>query len=430
MADYWFDSEKVNQEVCRAEFEKYKDTLPLIAKIFVEILYKKNPDNQEYHAYLVQAKFKEVVSFIDIVQMGENWERVLVNLNYFFEQQTSFSTSMTKRLIWYFDPKTKAIEVVEQSLQTKGGWSKGRPVGLKRFNENDPKLDYLTEEDRKCIKTLRHNRPYGWGSYDNYYEWDPVRTPLALVGHPCVYHRDNPTLRIELVSSSPELIIKQQDDDKFHISLSHVASDDKIFIEAETPTRYRVVFFPKSMAPLVEIIGSKGMIVPFKAKDHIVSIIQKASPMLAIHSEIETMAIPARGGDTTPCLQMMPLEQGLKINLFVRPFSDQGPYFRPGHGRSSPLIVLDSQPLKANRCLQDERARADAMITACPPLHLNDDGSDEWSVDDPETCLEILNRIHSSPPGSFLPEPLPPMGPVESHRRRSPSRDSVHRDGQ
>ena len=84
------------------------------------------------------------------------------------------------------------------------------------------------------------------------------------MGHPCVYHRDNPTLRIELVSSSPELIIKQQDDDKFHISLSHVASDDKIFIEAETPTRYRVVFFPKSMAPLVEIIGNKGMIVPFR----------------------------------------------------------------------------------------------------------------------------------------------------------------------
>lgn len=392
LGEYWFDSQKVNLEACKTQFEKYKGLLPLIAKIFAEILHKEDPGNQEYEAYLAQENFRGLISFINIIHMGEKWERVLSNLDHFFEQQASSLSITTKRLAWFFDPKTRAIEVVEQSFKPKGGWSSGRPISLKRFHDEDPKLDYLTEEDKKCIKTLRSHRSYGWGG-GTYYEWDSIKTPLALIGHPCVFHADNPALRLELVESTPELVIKQQDEDKFHISLSHVAYQEKIFVEAETPTRYRIVYFPQSMVPLTEILGNQGIKVPAKAKDHIVSIIQKASPIVPIHSEVETADIRAIEGDLTPCLQITPLDQGLKVNLLVRPFGDQGPYFRPGQGRNSPIIVLDSQQLKANRSLDNERMKADTVISACSYLQLNNDGSDEWSIEDPEECLEVLSNL-------------------------------------
>ena len=385
LADYWFDEEGVNVESCKSQFKKYQNTLPLVGKIFAEILCKIAPDH-EYETYLAQEQFKDIISFVECVQMGESWQRALENLDYYFNQQGFSSSNASKRLVWHFNPKSKSVDVIEQA-QTKGKWNKGRIVALKRFHERDPKLDYLTDEDKRVIKTLEFER--GWRGH--VYSWHPIKTPIALVGHPCVYHEGSKDLRLDLALGTPELVVKQQGQDQFHLSLSHTAFDHKIFIEQETPSRYKIVEFPKSMVPLVEILGTKGINVPAKAKDHLISIIQKASPMLLIHSEIEFMDIPAQEGDPTPCVHITPLDQGLKVNLLVRPFGDKGPYFRPGHGRSPLIVYLESQQLKANRSLEEERKRADDLIKSCHYLSLSQDGSDEWLIEEPDDCLETLS---------------------------------------
>lgn len=384
LADYWFDEERVNVESCKSQFKKYQNTLPLVGKIFAEILCKIAPD-QEYKAYLSQEQFTNIVSFVECVQMGESWQRALENLDDYFNRQGFSSSPTSKRLVWYFNPKSKFVEVMEQS-QIKGKWSKGRSVALKRLHERDPKIDYLTDEDKRVIKTLECER--GWRGYE--YNWHPVKTPVALAGHPCVYHEGNKDLRLDLALGVPELIVKQQGPDQFHLSLSHTAFDARVFVEQETPSRYRIIEFPKSMVPPVEILGAKGINVPARGKDHLVSIIQKASPLLPIHSEIEFIDIPAQEGDPTPCFHIAPLDQGLKVNLLVRPFGDKGPYFRPGHGRSPLIIYLDSRQLKANRSLEEERTKADEAIKSCPYLNLSQDGSDEWVIEEPGDCLETL----------------------------------------
>ena len=304
LADYWFDEERVNVESCKSQFKKYKNTLPLVGKVFAEILCKIAPD-QEYDGYLAQEHFKDIVSFVECVQMGESWQRALENLDYYFNRQGLSSSHASKRLVWYFNPESKYIDVIEQA-QTKGKWSKGHIVALKRLYERDFKLDYLTDEDKRVIKTLEFER--GWRGH--VYSWHPIKTPIALAGHPCVYHEGNKNLRLDLALGTPELIVKQQGQDQFHISLSHTAFDHKVFLEQETPSRYKIIEFPKSMVPLVEILGVKGINVPAKAKDHLISIIQKASPMLPIHSELEFMDIPAQEGDPTPCVHITPLGQG------------------------------------------------------------------------------------------------------------------------
>jgi hypothetical protein len=235
--------------------------------------------------------------------------------------------------------------VFEQTLG-KGKWGKERPVPLKRLYNQ--KKEILSLEDQKVVNTLRYDR-YGWNPS---FSWDKDQTLLALVGHSCVYHASKPEVRLDLVAGSPELIVKQTNKGSFLISLSHSSSGHSVFVEEETPSRYRIIEFPKSMIPLVDVLGKKGLQVPEKAKDHILSILQKASPLLPIHSDLEDRDIPAREGDATPCIQIIPLEEGLKMSLLVRPFGEEGPYFRPGYGRESLILFLKSQNQKANRSIR------------------------------------------------------------------------------
>jgi superfamily II DNA or RNA helicase len=398
LAAYWLDEKTVDLNRCREQFHLYQTLLPLVAKIFAEILYKLDTLYQkDYEAYLKTDRVKGLISFIDCVQMGEHWERVLHSLDHFFDSQGFDTSKPLKRLAWYFNPATKGVEVREQALQARGGWSSGKAVSLKRLYDRDPKLNYLTEADKKVIKTLTYERS-GWSG--QVYSWDSFKTPLALIGHPLVYHSGQEDLQLDLVASSPELLIKQKksvDSDstsgQFHLTLSHTSYMPTVFVEKETPSRYKIIEFSESLVSLMNILGTQGLKIPGTAKDHLVSLIQKASPLLPIHSEADIIDIPARDGDTLPRLQILPLKEGLKLSLWVRPFGDQGPYFRPGHGRTPLFLFLDGQQVKVNRSLKEEKKRAEELIQSCSSLQLREDGSDEWILEDPEDCLEVLSDL-------------------------------------
>ena len=308
LVDFWLEEETtshVDLVSCKSQFEEYKNSLPLVSKIFAEILCNKIKDKKEikpYKEYCIQERFKESPAFLDSVQMGEVWERKLGFLDGFFERLNPgsskksdlFAKAGDKRLVWQFDPNNRVLEVVEQSALAKGKWSRGRPVSLKRLYESQKGVEFEDDfQDKKIISTLRKTNSWSQPPY----VWSPT-TPLALVGHPRVYHRQHPDRRLEFILSSPELIIKEIDNDKFHISLSHIAESPQIFIEAETSSLYRVIEFPSALLPLVEILGTKGLTVPAQSKDHVLSIIQKAIPVLPIQSDIEDMDVATQKGDS------------------------------------------------------------------------------------------------------------------------------------
>ena len=190
LATYWVDPEAVDRETYQKEFQHYQTLLPVVAKIFAEILYATESDpmrqqgdhqthaqtdsqidsqahhtnthpQQDYQAYIKQETLKDVIRFTYCVRMGEHWERALNSLDHFFGQHGVGSVSqLKKRLIWHFTPTNKQLEVHEQTY-LKGGWGNRRPVALKRLFEADPKLDYLTEDDKRTIATLKQER-FGW----------------------------------------------------------------------------------------------------------------------------------------------------------------------------------------------------------------------------------------------------------------------------
>jgi len=378
-------------------FETVETTLPLLACMYADVLAADDP--APYQDYRARAGLQAIRCFSEVLKIAPRWRRGLDNLEGFFSEgpQTGPkpAKARAKRLAWLVDPETLAIQPVQQSVGKNGVWSKGRNVALKRLHRLDPALDYLTDQDRMIAKTVRKEN-YGWYRGDEHYYFDESKAWLALAGHPLAFHSNAPDRPLELVATSPEIEVKRGDA-HYQVSLSHVATSPTVFVEAETPTRFRVVDFSKRMLRLSEILGQDGVTVPTEGKDRLFEVLERASATLPVHSD--DLAVHGGGapGDATPRLQLQPRNGGLKVNLRVRPFGAGGPDYPVGLGAISVMAAVDGVSARVLRDFERERELADELVAAVSTLRDNYDGGFEWILDDLEVCLELLAELEELP---------------------------------
>ncbi len=376
-------------------FNRVAPNLPLIGHIYAEILAEISPSSQIYTAYLQEKTAAIVTRFTQIIESRPTWERALLSLDVFLgggpATNAAKDAPKTKRLVWFIDPDQLAVEVVEQSVK-RDGWTDGRPVALKRLHERDPKLDYLSEQDRAVLRAIRVERG-PWGHSDSTYSLDPLKAIGALVGHPHVFDARKRSQAIELVAYPLELVITPHKGG-YRVALSHNAVEPTVFVEQETPTRYRVVEFPQKMLAVQAIVGAHGLTMPEAARDRLVELVRRNHPALPVRDEIGAVADAAIDGNTLPVVQCKPFEAGLKINLLVRPFGAEGPAYVAGLGGRSVLASIAGRQVRANRDLDSELAKRRALIDACPTLR-DRSGSDahELIIEDLEGCLELLVEL-------------------------------------
>lgn len=381
-----------------AEFERLHERFPLFAQVHAEILAKIAPDPTPYQKYLADIGASITLRFTQIMRLQEPWQRALDNLGALLGARTprpdpaAARETPSKRLAWFVDPVSKVIDVVEQTAKG-AGWSDGRPIALKRLHEHDTRLTYLTPEDRAGLVGLRREAA-GWGDSDIYY-FDPVRVLPALVGHQAVFDARQRSRPIELVAYPLELIISKKGKN-FHLALSHTADEPAVFLEAETPTRYRVIEFPRRLLSIQDILGRHGLTVPIKARDQVIALIRGTNPTLPIRAEIDEIEQEVQPGITAPVAQIIPQDDGIKLNLMVRPFGTEGPAYVAGLGGRSALTTIAGQQIRVSRDLQAEITERNALITACPTLR-DRRGAEahEWVLDDLEGSLECLLELQA-----------------------------------
>jgi len=392
------DLTHAHQADLHSRFERLKAQLPLVVRIYAEILASVAASPGPYKAYLSEAGQGVEIAFTQLIQVRQPWERALESLDAFLGAGASKTTSgqgsrKAKRLVWFLDPETRTIEVAEQSTKGKDGWTDGRAVAMKRLHERDPRLDYLTEQDRTALRSIRKETS-GWYG-DESYNFDTARTIPALVGHPAVFdarHRSQP---IELVRYPLELVVTERRGG-YHVAVSHTATTPTVFLEAETPTRYRVVEFPERMLTVQEILGRRGLIVPHSARDQLVALIRRDNPALPVRDEIGATEQSALPGQSAPVIQLVPHDDGLRLSLVVRPFGAEGPAYIAGLGGRSVLASVGGQQLRANRDLPCELAERIALVEACTTLR-DRGGADahEVVIDDLEGCLDLLLELQA-----------------------------------
>ncbi|MBV8614306.1 MAG: hypothetical protein JOY66_11120, partial [Acetobacteraceae bacterium] len=402
LAEYALDADLTRQHRAdlTARFERLEGALPLVARVFAEILAAVADAPGPYEAYLARTGRDLGVAFTRLIQVRQPWERALESLEAFLATGTSKPVSgqaarKAKRLAWFVDPETREVEVAEQSARGKDGWTDGRAVALKRLHERDPRLDYLTEQDRAALRSIR-KETRGWYGEESY-AFDTTRTIPALVGHPAVFDARRRAQPLELVRYPLELVVTEQRGG-YRVALSHTASEPSVFLEAETPTRYRVIEFPQRMLAVQEILGRHGLGVPKGARDRVVALVRRSNPTLPIRAEIEAASDQvAPDGVPAPVVQLVPCEgEGLKVSLVVRPFGAGGPAYVAGLGARSVLASVGGEQVRANRDLPRELAERRALVAACPTLR-DRGGVDahEVTIEDLEACLELLLELRA-----------------------------------
>jgi superfamily II DNA or RNA helicase len=329
--------------------------------------------------------------FMDIVPIRPAWERTLDKLQIFLAPPDSVKTeaaAKSRRLVFLFDARTSHITPVEQ-VSKRDGWSDGRSVSLQRLYKRDPKLDYFTPEDLKVLNAIRHHRDY----YDDTYEFDDVRGPLALVGHPRVFDAAEPRRHIEVIAYPAELVVRE-DGDRLRISLSHTADAPRVFVEMETPTRWRVVEVAQALVELGGILGPKGLEAPKDARERVIALVKTNNPRLPVRSELAGVANEVAVGDTRPVLQIAPEDGAFVIRAFVRPLGETGSTYIPGLGATSVLAPVGDAHVRINRDLKAEQAALEAVAAACPAMEAWRESDHGWRIDSLDAALEALQQLH------------------------------------
>ncbi|MEI7606453.1 MAG: DEAD/DEAH box helicase [Rhodospirillaceae bacterium] len=384
-----------------SRFETLKGVLPLVARIHAEVLAKISPQTAAYEAFLrTPPEGVPVIDFTGIAQLRQPWERTLDSLTAFLKTGATRpavapTAAKSKRLVWFVDPESKLVEVVEQSPKGRD-WTPGRTVAMKRLHEQDPRLDYLTDHDRRALRTIRKYGGSGWYN-EEYFEFDSYRTLLALIGHPLIFDARRRNQPLELVAYPVELVVSEQRGG-YKFALSHRAAEPTLFLEAETPGRWRVIDFSAKLATVQEILGESGLTVPRQGRERVLALLKEQHPNLPIRADIAEADLPATEGQPGVVLQIQPLDEGLKVAMVVRPFGPTGPYYLAGQGGQSVLAVIEGIRVRVNRDLDAEKLAAAVTLAALPTLHREAASGHEWIIGDPESSLEFLLEVRTCQP--------------------------------
>jgi superfamily II DNA or RNA helicase len=364
---------------------------PLAVRMLCQIHARTSPKQELWCAALDSLGSTYRRQFVDMVSIRPAWERALDKLQLFLAPPESASADPAlkgKRLIFLFDAATAEITPMEQTAK-RDSWTGGRPVSLKRLYNRDPKLDYFTPEDLKVLGALRHSLDY----YGEGFEFDSVRGPTALVGHPRVFNAIDPSRQVEVIAYPAELVVRE-DGDRLRISLSHLATSPRAFVEIETPTRWRVVEVTKALVDLAAILGPQGLEAPKAARERVIALIRTDNPRLPVRSELEGVDTEVVAGDPQPVFQIMPDDGAFVIRALVRPLGEGGSTYIPGVGAASVLAPVDGAHIRINRDLAAETNALEAVAKACPALEAWRESDHGWRIESLDAALEALQQLH------------------------------------
>ena len=350
---------------------------------------------------------KDTISLVNWIEPEPAWQRslnaiALIGGNRTTEQAKPERSTTTDRLIWEIS-KGNELELVpfHQKLTSKG-WSAGKRVSLARLRTDFTSSEYafLAVHDQALCRAIIL-KTYGGRYPETICYVDPVLAAKALIGHPCVYYTGDRQTPLEVVEQPPRLIVSKSKNKTVRLSLEPKLpdtdgddddEDERLSIVKDGPHRIQIVIFTSQHLRLGEILG-KSLEVPAASADRVIKAVQAISSIVAVHSEIggDMPSAESTPGDPRLHVHLLPLQTGLRLELFVRPFGDDGPFSRPGKGGVNVFATLDGKPRSACRDLAEEKRRVADLLERCSLLSDIDGETDDFPT--PLEALEMLLEL-------------------------------------
>lgn len=113
-----------------------------------------------------------------------------------------------------------------------------------------------------------------------------------------------------------------------------------------------------------------------------------------VHSDLdEDTTIPAIHANSHTYVHLFSFNDGIKIEFFVKPFSTNPPYLKPGVGGKVLYGLLDGKKTQAIRDLKREEELVWEFIGSCPSLSEIEDYKASWVFDEPGDCLQFITEL-------------------------------------
>ncbi|MCD6184888.1 MAG: DEAD/DEAH box helicase [Deltaproteobacteria bacterium] len=404
---YWINKKKIDKtEKFLKELHKKSERngYEWLAAESAELLSRLLSGDTFYKAKATLFRKKtKIETIVDLVKPEAKWEQVLRALTN-IQQLPSKNNKKISRMVWLFDFFEKYhkwdISPREQTRNAKGVWSKGKPIALKRLYNQIETFNFLTPQDIKICSCIKEEYESNWRGHSKTSYYFSSRVLTLLVGHPLLFWETSPTVQLEIVKGEPELIVSKSSKGKFELSFyGSLDTYNKIHLIKESPTRIKVIELNEEVKQIAKILN-KGIQIPAIAKKQVFDAVKNVSSLITVHSEIDGIISDAKkmSADPKPHFHLLPFGHGLKLNLLTRPFSTDGPYFRPGEGGETVISKIGNQQFQAKRNLKKEKKLADQAVSGCPRLFAIEEseaGDAEWHIEEPEDCLETLLELQA-----------------------------------
>ncbi|MGF6928568.1 superfamily II DNA or RNA helicase [Chitinophaga sp. W2I13] len=354
----------------------------------------KGDDYQGYESMFMEAGAIAVhPPVFSQMEQTPDWERLLNTLLGADTHLTKKEKNVvTSRLIYLIDFDRYKIQPVLQTSQGNNTWSSGRNVALKKLKEG--KAEAMTEQDFRIGATVQK---------DHYYNYDGESYSFAetvweeIAGHPLLFSADDITVSVEIVKAQPELSVNRSGQGyTFSANVDDYISET-VFVK-ETNTRLKIIHLTAQQRRLLQTL-QQIPVVPAAGKDKLIQVLKSIGAHLTIHADVGDMAanISRRPGDSRIVIQLLPLGDGLKAGIYVKPFTSDPPYCKPGIGAHNIIGISNGERWQAIRDLAKEKSNVTALLNLIQGAIEQDLSDDTIIFEDPLDCLQLLEIIHQHP---------------------------------
>ena len=350
-----------------------------------------------YAQFDSKMSYKPVASLINKVEHSEKSLNLIFNALGGANKKANGGIAVEDkyRIVYTFEPNNFEIKPILQTRNAKGVWSAGRNVAMKTFYEG--KANGMTDKDLRIARCINYYKGGYYGS--DWYEFTK-QVAVELIGHPYLFLANTKDVPVEFVAAKPEVKVSKKKKG-YTIKSDIKASDSPVFLKKETNTRYRVYNLNKNVLELINILTTEQVTVPEEGKDKLVQLLGEISKHVTVQSDLLTTAtnsnftIKSVEPDNRIRVQLLPFGDGLKAELFVKPFNDIPPYSKPGAGGKVLITNVKGEQWQVKRDFGKEIEFSNAVLNDIQLLESVDMSDDLIAFDDPMDSLHLLDVLAS-----------------------------------
>ena len=290
------------------------------------------------------------------------------------------------RIIYRFYPKYENAHPVLQIRQASGEWKAARYFSMQNFING--KIEGMSEQDKR-IGAVTDDQPYGI-----------VEKGIALMtGHPYVF-LENTNIPVELIAAKPVLNLVESEKGEYRLESDITDLKNDIHIVKESNTRYKVYCIDRPQREIIDAVKRANKI-PEAGKEKLLKVLKHFSAYLNVHSALVASgeAVQARQvePDSRIRVQLLPLGEGLKAEMFVKPFGANPPYCKPGKGGKALMVNLNGERLYVNRDLDLEMQYAGLILAGIQTIEGFESNEGIMTFSNALDTLELLDvlRFHN-----------------------------------